>query len=153
MRGIGLIRLRIGIIGEPLWMRHWTSGFHKPWSWLVSGVETGLMFLLRCCTATYWLLSSLPLLLNMSHTLMGKFQLELFSLIACFSTVVSLNSFLSSRPTGKKTQLLSGTTVEKCVIKINTSLPVVRKWNKFHIPKILFYIILSFYFSWIRMIG
>ena len=20
------------IIGEPLWMRHWTSGFHKPWS-------------------------------------------------------------------------------------------------------------------------
>ena len=32
MRGIGLIRLRIGIIGEPLWMRHWTSGFHKPWS-------------------------------------------------------------------------------------------------------------------------
>ena len=32
MRGIGLIRLRIWIIGEPLWMRHWTSGIHKPWS-------------------------------------------------------------------------------------------------------------------------
>ena len=29
---IGLIRLRIGIIGEPLWMLHWTSGFHNPWS-------------------------------------------------------------------------------------------------------------------------
>ena len=34
MRVIGLIRLRIGIIGEPLWMRHWKSGFHKPWSYL-----------------------------------------------------------------------------------------------------------------------
>ena len=32
MRGIGLTRLRIGIIGEPLWMRNWISGFHKPWS-------------------------------------------------------------------------------------------------------------------------
>ena len=31
MGGIGLIRLRIGITGEPLWMRHWASGFHKPW--------------------------------------------------------------------------------------------------------------------------
>ena len=30
MRGIGLIQLRIGIIGEPLGMWHWTSGFHKP---------------------------------------------------------------------------------------------------------------------------
>ena len=29
-RGIGLIWLRIEIIGEPLWMRHWSSGFHKP---------------------------------------------------------------------------------------------------------------------------
>ena len=27
--GTGLIRLCIGIIGELLWMRHWTSGFHK----------------------------------------------------------------------------------------------------------------------------
>ena len=36
MRGIELIRLRIGIIGEPLWIRHWTSGFHRPWSELVS---------------------------------------------------------------------------------------------------------------------
>jgi len=26
-----VIRLSIGIIGEPLWMRHWTSGFHKAW--------------------------------------------------------------------------------------------------------------------------
>ena len=32
MRGIGLIRLRIGIIEEPLWTRHWTYRFHKPWS-------------------------------------------------------------------------------------------------------------------------
>ena len=32
MLGIELIRHRIGIAGEPLWMRHWTSGFHKPWS-------------------------------------------------------------------------------------------------------------------------
>ena len=31
LRGIGLIRLRVGIIGGPLWMRHWTSGFHNPW--------------------------------------------------------------------------------------------------------------------------
>ena len=30
---VGLIRLRIGIIGEPLRMQHWTSGFHKRWSW------------------------------------------------------------------------------------------------------------------------
>ena len=30
MRVIGLILLRIGIIAEPLWMRHWNSGFHKP---------------------------------------------------------------------------------------------------------------------------
>ena len=28
--GIGLIRLRIGIIGEPLWIQHWISGSHKP---------------------------------------------------------------------------------------------------------------------------
>ena len=34
MRVIGLIWLRIGIIREPLWMRHWTSGFHKSWSWI-----------------------------------------------------------------------------------------------------------------------
>ena len=26
MRGIGLIRLRIGIIGEPFWLRHWPLG-------------------------------------------------------------------------------------------------------------------------------
>ena len=26
--GIGLILLRIGIIGEPLWMQHWTYGLH-----------------------------------------------------------------------------------------------------------------------------
>ena len=32
MREIGLIRLRIGIIWVPLWIRHWTSGFHKPLS-------------------------------------------------------------------------------------------------------------------------
>ena len=31
IRGIGLIRLRIGIIEEPLWMRPSTSGFHKSW--------------------------------------------------------------------------------------------------------------------------
>ena len=30
-----LIRLRIGIIGESLWMGHLTSGFHKPWSLLI----------------------------------------------------------------------------------------------------------------------
>ena len=30
IRGIGLNWLRIGIIGEPLWMQHWTSGFHQP---------------------------------------------------------------------------------------------------------------------------
>ena len=30
IREIGLTRLRVGIIWEPLWMRHWTSGFHKP---------------------------------------------------------------------------------------------------------------------------
>ena len=29
--GIRLIRLKIGIIGESLGMRHWTSGFRKPW--------------------------------------------------------------------------------------------------------------------------
>ena len=27
--------MRIGIIGEPLWMRDWTSGFHKPWTQLI----------------------------------------------------------------------------------------------------------------------
>jgi hypothetical protein len=27
---LGLIQLRIGIIGEPLLMRHSTFGFHKP---------------------------------------------------------------------------------------------------------------------------
>ena len=32
IRGIGLIRLRIGIIGELFWMRHWTSGFRKSWT-------------------------------------------------------------------------------------------------------------------------
>jgi hypothetical protein len=31
-RGIRLIRLRIGIIGEPLLIRHGTSEFHEPWS-------------------------------------------------------------------------------------------------------------------------
>ena len=30
------IRPRIVFIGEPLRMRHWTSGFHKPWSYLDS---------------------------------------------------------------------------------------------------------------------
>ena len=35
IRGIGLIRLTIRIIGEHLWMRHWICGFHKPWSSLV----------------------------------------------------------------------------------------------------------------------
>ena len=29
---IELIRFRIGIIGEPLWMRHWIFWSHKPWS-------------------------------------------------------------------------------------------------------------------------
>ena len=29
---IKLIGLRLGIIGESLWMRHWTSSFHKLWS-------------------------------------------------------------------------------------------------------------------------
>ena len=28
LRGIGLIRLRVGIVGKFFWMRHWTSGFH-----------------------------------------------------------------------------------------------------------------------------
>ena len=28
----GFIQLRIGIIGQPLWMWHWTFGFHKLWS-------------------------------------------------------------------------------------------------------------------------
>jgi hypothetical protein len=32
IRGIWLIRLRIWIIWEPLWIGHGTSGFHKPWS-------------------------------------------------------------------------------------------------------------------------
>jgi hypothetical protein len=32
IREIGLIRLRTGIIGESLWMRHWTSEFYKSWS-------------------------------------------------------------------------------------------------------------------------
>ena len=36
IRGTGLIRLWIGVIGEPLWMRHWTSGFHKTLSYLVN---------------------------------------------------------------------------------------------------------------------
>ena len=35
----GLICLRIGIIGEPLRIRHWTSGFHKPWIYLVVGIS------------------------------------------------------------------------------------------------------------------
>jgi hypothetical protein len=29
-----LIWLKIGIIGKPFGMRHWTSGFSKPWNWL-----------------------------------------------------------------------------------------------------------------------
>jgi hypothetical protein len=29
IQGIRLIRLRIGITGEPLQMQHWTSGFNK----------------------------------------------------------------------------------------------------------------------------
>ena len=33
IRGIGLIRLRIEIIGEPLWMYPGTSAFHKPCSY------------------------------------------------------------------------------------------------------------------------
>ena len=32
IRGIGLIRLGLGIIGWPLEMRHWTFGFRKPCS-------------------------------------------------------------------------------------------------------------------------
>ena len=40
IRGIQLTRLRIGIIGEPLWMLHWASGFHKTWSsWLYSSMK------------------------------------------------------------------------------------------------------------------
>jgi hypothetical protein len=37
IRGIGLVRLRIGIriIGGALWLRQWTSGFHELWSYLV----------------------------------------------------------------------------------------------------------------------
>ena len=31
IRGIGLIRLRRGIIGESLWMRNCTFGFHNSW--------------------------------------------------------------------------------------------------------------------------
>ena len=38
MRRIGLILLRIGIIEEPLWMRHWTSEFPKPWNLLVKRI-------------------------------------------------------------------------------------------------------------------
>ena len=34
IRGIGLIGLRIGIIGGPLWMRHSSFGFHKPCSYM-----------------------------------------------------------------------------------------------------------------------
>ena len=45
MRGIGLIRLRIGIMGESLWMRHWTSGFHKPWSYLISYLRVRILAL------------------------------------------------------------------------------------------------------------
>ena len=30
-----VIWLRIGITGEPLWILHWTTGFHKPWTWLI----------------------------------------------------------------------------------------------------------------------
>ena len=33
--GFELIRLKTGIVEEALWMRHWTSGLHKPWSYLV----------------------------------------------------------------------------------------------------------------------
>ena len=32
----GLIRLRIGVFRDSLWMRHWTSGFHKLWRCVVS---------------------------------------------------------------------------------------------------------------------
>ena len=32
LRGIGLIWLKTGIIGEPLRIWHWTSRFHKAWS-------------------------------------------------------------------------------------------------------------------------
>ena len=35
IRGSGLIRIRIGIIGEPLWMRHWTSESHSSRNYLV----------------------------------------------------------------------------------------------------------------------
>ena len=34
--GIGLIRLRIGIIVEPLWMWHWKSVLHKPLDYVVT---------------------------------------------------------------------------------------------------------------------
>ena len=36
MQGIGLISLRIGIIGDLLWLRHSTSGLLKTWSWIVN---------------------------------------------------------------------------------------------------------------------
>ena len=36
MRGNGLIRLWMWITGEPLWIKHWTSGLHNLWSWLVN---------------------------------------------------------------------------------------------------------------------
>ena len=77
----------------------------------------------------------------MFHAPIGRFQLELVIFIAYFSTVaiftncvffpVGLSSLMrqicwkfrinDERPTGKKTKLVSGTMVEKNVIKINIS--------------------------------
>ena len=49
----------------------------------------------------------------MFHGPMGRFQLELF-FITYFSTIVLFSScrINDERPSGKKTQLLNGTTVE-----------------------------------------
>ena len=51
IRGIRLIRLKIRIIGEPLWMRYWTSGFHEPCS--VNELETS-RWNHNCCKAIPW---------------------------------------------------------------------------------------------------
>ena len=66
----------------------------------------------HCCTSS---LLDLSILLNiMFLALIGRFQLELFILITYFSTIIFINSCVFFP---EKTQLLSGTTMEKWVIK------------------------------------
>ena len=140
----GLIWLKIGVIGEPLWIQHWTSGFHKPRQMSLLGIALPLCF---------WKISS-PSGQDVVGSTPG-WAVGLLATILCtgfgilLSSAVTGNAPASCRSRSRKCRLLYPYSYASSVRKVSDLFFFIKKHGRFQWNAIVLDDLKPPYASWI----